>query len=237
MSKQKKIKAKTTGFDIMYRVVTAILAVAMFPAVYFCDLIYYEIDHSTISSILKLFGSEALEGNTYGEIKLSALGSGSDTLQSLLGDSFSLSAITENPIYRPVIAAAVLLALALVLALVIIGFAAFSNKVKVIAALSGAGTLLMAGSFISFTSFFAKPIISGEIALAELFGTEDSVASLLLSAIGKVAALHLDDAFFAVLFLMIAILIWSVAVIIVNAGEDDNKKPKKVRVKKEKKTA
>ena len=41
MSKTKKIKQKTTGFDILYRVVTALMAVATFPFAYFSKMITY----------------------------------------------------------------------------------------------------------------------------------------------------------------------------------------------------
>ena len=104
--------------------------------------------------------------------------------------------------------------------LVIIGFALFSNKVKVIAALSGSGLACTIASYISFTQFFAKPLINGEITLSQLFNVQNTIVNMVLNLAGDVTVFRLEGAFFSVLFLLLAVFIWSVAVVIVNKSEE-----------------
>lgn len=220
MSK-KKIKNKTTGFDIVYRVVCALLVIAMFPALWFGPLLYYEIDHTAVSGLLDLInGTENSPGITYGAISLSKYDEYKDIINLIGGDGgFDWKAIISNPVWRPVIVAAVLLLAALIVGLVILGFALFSNKTVVITALSGTGFLLTLASYIAFTPFFADKFASGKLTLAGLLNVNGIVNNLIFGFVGDVKLLQLSSAFTAVLFLMLAILIWSASVIIVNASE------------------
>ena len=231
MSKTKKLKQKTTGFDILYRVVAAAMAIAMFPLFYFMDLIYFEIDHSNLSSILSLFTDESDLGITYDYISIANSGDYIEMIKSFVGDdvSFNMSELFSNATYRPVVVAAAFLALALVIGLVILGFALFSNRAKIVAALSGTGFLCTVASYISFTTFFANRVVSGEISIAELFNSNDSVMTFIIGFVADISVLRLESAFFAVLFLMLGLLIWSVSVIVVNASDE---KEKKLKVKK-----
>ena len=226
MSKTKKLNQKTTGFDILYRVVTAAMAIAMFPLVYFMDLIYFEIDHSNLSGVLSLFTDEADLGITYDYLSLAGLGDYVDMIKSFAGDdlSFNASELWSNAAYRPVIIAAAFLVLALVIGLVIFCFALFSNRAKIVAALSGAGLLCTGAAYISFTNFFANRVVSGEISLAQLFNSKETIMSLIIGFVADISVLRLESAFFAVLFLMLGILIWSVSVIVVNASDEKEKK-------------
>lgn len=226
MSKAKKAKKKTTGFDIMYRVITIILVVAMFPVSYFSSMVYYEIEHEEASALISKLTGEEDPGFTYGKMSIKDLTDPDSLIKSFTGGDIETSSIFKNVIYRPAIVAASLFIVALILGLVILGFAAFSNKVKVITGLSAGGFLVMIASYISFSKFFAAPILSGEISFAQLFGTDESILMMLFGMIGRISSFRLDTAFFAVLFLMLGILLWSVAVLIVNAGDEKEKKPK-----------
>lgn len=232
MSKTKRLKQKTTGFDILYRAVTAAMAIAMFPLVYFMNLIYIEVDHSNLSGILSIFTDEADLGRTYEYISLAKLGDYINIIKSFTDDdvSFNMSEILSNPIYRPVIVAVAFLVLALVIGIVIFGFALFSNRAKIIAALSGVGLLCTAASYISFTNFFANRVVNGEISLTQLFNSGGFIMSFIIELVADVSALRLESAFFAVFFLMLGILIWSVSVIVVNASEEKEKKLKAQKV-------
>ncbi|MBO5943826.1 MAG: hypothetical protein J6Q50_00855 [Clostridia bacterium] len=228
MSKTNKIKQKTTGFDIVYRVVAAIMAVAMYPVFYFGKLLTFEIVHEDISNLLNYFKDEAdktIEA-TYDSISLADLSKWTKLFSSFTNDDFDFkTAILQNEMYTPVIIAAVFVAIALVIGLVILGFAIFSNKVKVITALSGAGFLSTFAAYISF-GFFAKPLISGEITLAQLFNVDGIIGSTIMSFLGDVTVFALDTAFFGVMFLMLGILVWSVSVLIVNKSEEKEKQMK-----------
>lgn len=236
MSKN-KIKRKTTGFDILYRVVTAALAIAMYPAFYFANLLTFEIKHEDISNLLNYFRDEAEQtiDATYDSISLAELPDWINMFSSFSNEDFDFkTAILQNELYRPIIVAVVFIAIALVLGLVILGFAAFSNKIKVITALSGAGFLSTIAAYISFNGFFAEPLIAGEITLAQLFNVDGIILSTVMGFLGDVTVFTLDAAFFAVMFLMLGILVWSVSVMIVNAG-DEKEKAEKAMAKARKK--
>ena len=233
MSKTKSLKQKTTGFDILYRVVTAILAIAMFPSVYFADIFTFEIDHTSISNLLgglQLNGEEGMNGTlhtTYDSLSLHELPKWIDMFSGFTNEDFDFKAsVLQNALYRPVIVAVVFLALALVIGLVILGFAIFSNKIKVITALSASGFLCTLASYISFTGFFAEKVLAGDITLSQLFNMNGIITSAIASLIGEVILLTLDAAFFAVMFLLLGICMWSICVWIVNASDEKEKQMK-----------
>ena len=221
MSKTKKIKQKTTGFDIFYRVITVIMTVAMYPLFYYKNLLYFQIDHTSISNLINMFANKSELQITFDYISLAGLPKWLETMKPYIGEDTAIGAdFFSNSLYRPVIVAIVLIAVALILGLVIIGFALFSNKVKVIAALSGSGLACTIASYISFTQFFAKPLVNGEITLSQLFDVQNTIVNMVLNLAGDVTVFRLEGAFFSVLFLLLAVFIWSVAVVIVNKSEE-----------------
>lgn len=238
MSKTNSLQKKTTGFDIMYRVVTAVLAVAMFPAVYFADIFTFEIAHTSISNLLGglTANEEGMNGTlhtTYDSLSLHELPQWIDMFAGFTNEDFDFkTSVLQNALYRPVIVAVVFLALALVIGLVILGFAIFSNKIKVITALSASGFLCTLASYISFTGFFAEKVLAGDITLAQLFNMNGIITSAIASFLGEVILFTLDGAFFAVMFLLLGICAWSVSVMIVNASEEKEKQMKAAAKKK-----
>lgn len=225
MSKN-KIKRKTTGFDILYRVITAIMAVVMFPLAYFSKMIFIVVKHEELSSALNTLLGGDDPGGTYFEWGFSDIFSSSSSLSWFLDEDsmseFQISTLWENEYLRAVLIAVIFFAIALVISLVILGFAIFSNKIKVIAGLSIGGIITMAASWISFTNFFANPIVSGDVELRDVLNITGTIANIALSFI-DITTIKLEGAFFWVLFLMVAILIWSIAVMIVNAGDEKEK--------------
>ena len=223
MSKTKRIKQKTTGFDIVYRVVTAVIAVAMYPMFYFANLFTIEIRHTQISDLInKLNGGDTLHV-THESFSLATMSKWIEALSKFTNDSFDFKTnILQNSTFTPIVVAVVFVAIALVIGLVIIGFAAFSNKTKVVIGLSAAGFLCTVASNISF-GIFAKPIISGDVTLAKLFDIDGIIASQIISLLGEVSIFTLDTAFYAVMFSMLAILIWSASVLVVNKSEEKEK--------------
>ncbi len=237
MSKTKSLQKKTTGFDIFYRVVTVIMAVAMYPLFYFLDILLIQVDHKAIADIIGSITQNEKPNLhvTYESLTLSEFSEWTSLFSSFAGENAEPIDFFGIPAYRPLIAAIVFLAIALIIGLVIIGFAAFSNKIKVIMGLSGAGFIASVISYFCFAEGFAAPLISGEVSLATLIGkTEHGLANLLFEAIGEVSQLSLKGAFWAVLFLMLGILIWSLSVYIVNAGEEKEKEAKRLAKQKNK---
>ncbi len=224
-TKSLKKKEKLTGFDIMYKVITIIMAIAMFPLCYFANMIYVQMDHTQIAN---LWGSLTQNDNpelgvTYEEISLAKLPELIDTLSSFGSGDASVN-IWSYEHFRPAIIAAGFLALALVLGLVVIGFAAFSRNIKAIAGISAAGFVSTLISLGIFNEAFAKPIIDGTVSLSELFKVNNILGSLALQYIGKITAISPREAFFSVMFIMLGICLWSLCVLLVNASDEAEKK-------------
>ncbi len=227
MSKNNKIKQKTTGFDILYRVVTAIACIAIYPVFYFANIFTFAIAHTDISDLFNKFNGENTLQVTEESISLSSLKKWIDLFSSFANEDFDFkTSILQNELYRPVVVAAVFVIIALLLGIVILGFALFSNKIKVITALSGAGFLSTLAAYISFTSFFASPLIAGEVTLAQLLNMNGIISSAIIGLLGEVVVCTLDTAFFAVMFLLLGICLWSVSVLIVNKSEEKEKQMK-----------
>lgn len=227
MSKTNKIKQKTTGFDILFRVVTAIACVAIYPVFYFADLIHILITHTDISDLLnKLNGENNLQA-TEESISLAELPEWLDLFSGFTDGNFDFKAsILQNELYRPLVVAAVFIAIALILGLVILGFAIFSNKIKAIIGLSGAGFLSTIAAYISF-SCFANPLMAGEISLSEVLNMNGIISSLIIGFLGEVASFTLDGAFWGLMFIMLGICAWSVSVLLVNISDEKEKAMKK----------
>lgn len=213
MSKTKKIKQKTTGFDILFRVITVILGVAIFPVAYFQKMFTLILDHG-----------ETLGGTIFNK-SVSEFKATYDTYFGMLGKLDNTSEIMKNHDLIPLYIAVGFFLLALVMALAFILTAAFSNKASVVAGFSLAGIVFMIASYITFTFFFARPLIEGTISLAKLLGIE-SIVGVLLMGILDVKVFKLEGAFFSVLFLMLAVFVWAAAVLVVNASDNKEKKKK-----------
>ncbi len=227
MSKTNKIKQKTTGFDILFRVVTAIACVAIYPVFYFADLIHILITHNDISDLLNKFSGENTLQATEESISLAELPKWINMFAGFTNEEFDFKAsILQNELYRPLVVAAVFIIIALVLGLVILGFAVFSNKIKVIIGLSGAGFLSTLAAYFSFSAF-ANPLMAGEISLSQALNIDGIISSLIVGFLGDVASFTLDAAFWGVLFIMLGICAWSVSVLIVNISDEKEKAMKK----------
>lgn len=234
MSKTKTLKKKTTGFDIVYRVVTAIACIAIYPAFYFADLIHILIAHTDISDLINKFTESNILHATEESVSLAKLGELINTFSGFVDDEFDFkTSILQNELYRPLVVAAVFIIIALVLGLVILGFAVFSNNIKTIIGLSGAGFLSTIAAYIAF-SFFANPLMAGEITLSQLFGIDGIIVSAIVKYLGEVVAFNLDGAFWSLMFIMLVICVWSVSVLIVNKSDEKEKAMKKAEKQRQK---
>ena len=223
MSKTNKIKQKTTSFDILYRVVTAIACLAIYPVFYFADLVHILITHKEISDLLDKLNNEGNLHATEESISLSELSQWIDMFSSFTNSEFDFQkSILQSELYRPLVVAAVFIIIALVLGLVILGFAIFSNKIKVIIGLSGAGFLSTVAAYISFSAL-SNPLIAGEISLSELLNIDGVIATAVIGFLGEVASFTLDGAFWGLMFIMLGICAWSVSVFLVNKSDEKEK--------------
>ncbi len=225
-----KRKEKLTGFDIMYKVVTIVLAVAMFPLCYFTNMIYLQMDHTQIADLWgSITDNKTPElGVTYEEISLAKLPEYVEIFSSFGGADTSVN-IWSYEHFRPAIIAGGFLALALVLGLVVIGIVAFSKNIKAVIGVSAAGFISTLISLGIFNEAFAKPIINGSVSLTELLKIDNVIGSLALQYIGKITAISPREAFFSVMFIMLSICLWSLCVLLVNSSDESQniKKAKK----------
>ncbi len=232
MSKTKKIKQKTTGFDIVFRVVTAVMAILMYPLLWFQDLIYIEIEHKSLADIIGSITQNSKPNLevTYDIFSIPEL----IDLFKAFGSfkSENSASIMDNPAFYPIFVAIGFLAVALVLGLIIFFFAVFSNNVKAVVGLSATGFLCSVVSFFCFSEGFAARLIAGEITVAQLLGKEGNFfIELIFGLVGDVSHLNLESGFYWVMFLLLGILIWSISVFIVNKG-DEKEKAMKAAAKK-----
>lgn len=230
----------------MYRVITAVLAIATFPVAYFLNLVYYEVD---LTALYNLFNKIQEAGNSENILEViknlfTPISGSGEQAQEIVYDYISLSRLDEfksllntfssgegvnlrnmllnNAALRPLVISLALFAVVLVLALVIVIISIIKAKPKIVAALSGAGVILGIISNVIFTTRFANPLINGTVTLSSLVGSDSLLLSVGQSLI-SIESVRYENAFFTVLFLMGAILIWSLSVMIVNSGDKSEK--------------
>ena len=216
---------------IVFRIVTAALALCVIPAAYFL-------------SFLK-FGFSAVVMNIADDISISRAVTALTDETSPLNGFFSGSGggkFFENEWVQSLMPAAisflVFFAIAIVLSLVIFFFAVFSNKRLVMTCLGGGGILAMIGAYISFGQF-AAPLLDGTISVGNLISTEDlsallSIAVQFLGSAIKVEILQLTSATLIMTLIFAAIVIWGLAYILT---EDESEKMQRKLQKAKKKKA
>lgn len=198
------------------RIVTALLAAAIFPVAYFTDIItvymhatIYDsniVENLSVKRIIELFTGDGLFADL-------VKGGASELPDGLLKFKGNF------------IAFAVCFALALLIALAIIIVAAATNSRKTTAALGAAGILCLIGMKIAFSDI-AAAVDAGTLTLGSL--TDMSFMNLF----GKIVLVTMSTAPAVMTVLFLAILIWNVAFIAIDLGEEQPKKKAKHAKKK-----
>jgi hypothetical protein len=199
------------------RIVTALLAIAVFPVAYFTDLItvymhatIYDsniVENLSVKRIIELFTGDGLFAGVFNKDNMSEI---PEVLLKFKGNF---------------IAFAVCFALALLIALAIIIVAAATNSRKTTAALGAAGILCLIGMKIAFSDI-AAAVDAGKLTLGSL--TDMSFMNLF----GKIVLVTMSTAPAVMTVLFLAILIWNVAFIVIDLGEEQPKKKAKHAKKK-----
>lgn len=199
------------------RIVTALLAIAVFPVAYFTDLItvymhatIYDsniVENLSVKRIIELFTGDGLFAGVFNKDNMSGI---PEVLLKFKGNF---------------IAFAVCFALALLIALAIIIVAAATNSRKTTAALGAAGLLSIIGMRIAFSAV-SSAVKAGTLTLGSL--TDMSFMNLF----GKIVLVTMSTAPAVMTVLFLAILIWNVAFIVIDLGEEQPKKKAKHAKKK-----
>ncbi len=243
MSKEKtpKLKRKTTGLDVVSRIITCGLAVAIPAAAYFLSIIYYEFQSTAIALLSKFVGGEENDdGITYGYITIKGfvkdfwptIASSKDGKESELWTAL-------EPLHNAIYATGIIFAITLVIAVVIFFTACFSNSNKLPLIFSVLGLCSTAGLAIAFRAVTA-PIVDGSFPLTDTLGSTlfgglfggAYIMSLLGTLLGSLSELiikfnviNLSTAWVTMIVCYLLILIWHGAMLLVNLG-DKAKEPK-----------
>lgn len=199
------------------RIVTALLAIAVFPVAYFTDLItvymhanLYDsniVEALSIKRIVELFTGDGLFAGVFNKDNMSEIPEG---LLKFKGNF---------------IAFVVCFALALLVALATVIVAAATNSRKATASLGAAGLLSIIGMRIAFSAV-SSAVKAGTLTLGSL--TDMSFMNLF----GKIVLVTMSTAPAVMTVLFLAILIWNVAFIVIDLGEEQPKKKAKHAKKK-----
>lgn len=222
----------------VYRVVSALLAALIFPALYFLNLIHYIIE-------LKI-----TEGYLNDNIVLQEIiNIVTDFLKK--SDHKPMGAhMTEmlQPLKASAIVTAVFIVLMLLMALAVIFCSAFTNARKVNLCFAAAGLIATIGAMAAF-NHMTSLIIDGTVSVSAILNAamSDSTSFLagvgalfgaggLTEYIGELVLLRLGSAFTATVILFSFIIAWTVSFLVIEIDPDaaDNAKVKKLNKAKKK---
>ncbi len=200
---------------VVYRVVTALIAACVIPLAIFSPLVRivgdmtitdsYVAEDVSAYDIYDLFFDKDSTFEGFGELKLTE----------------KVKEVLPN-----LIAAGCCLAAALLLSLVIIGFAAFSNRRLVILCLSAGAIVSMIAMFVTFGNF-AEPFMTGKITIADLGLMESEILKTVVSTFITIKLLQISSAGFLIIIAFSGILLWTLSFMLTEIG--DPKKVKKLR--------
>ena len=229
---------------ILNRIVTFILAMAVFPAIVtrvILRVVVSVAEDSTIYTLLSGFMEETV--NSAMEITVTfeeIVGYIQNGTFSFSGMNFSLEKLPMEMLATKnwLIVSVVLLILALLIALIIMGCALFAQAHKTVIGFGIGGTACCFGAISCFTQF-AKPFVAGEVDIGKflgqsLLGDSGLIASLgssFMSGAISIDILQLGNAVITMAILFIAVTLWTFAYFITLPTEE---KPKKEKVKSKK---
>lgn len=227
MKKNQTLQTEKQPKNIFYRIIMAVMAICVPLTAYFSDLIYIVWDSEAFKMLAQLKGNTQDNGQT--EMSLSIRYLVEELLPKLSGGEAEASSkflTAIEPVRAQLIAVGVFLAIAVVLAVVIFFVSCFSKNKNIGAYLAGAGILATIGMAISF-HYLEVHILAGEVALGSFLA--EGIMAMLLSSVAQISLFKLTTAFYLILFLFIAMLLWSVANWLVTLGDKktDGKDKKK----------
>lgn len=227
---------------ILNRIVTFILAAAVFPSIITRVLLRAIVSvakDSTAYTLLSGFMENTINSGL--EITVSI----KDLFGYIRDGSFSFEGININFDKLPaemlatknwLIATAVLLALALLIALTIMGCALFAQAHKTVMGLGVGGAVCCFGAISCFAKF-AAPFVAGDVDIGAFLGETllgdnkivSSIGSMFMSGAVDVDVLQLGNAAITMAILFIAVVLWTFAYFITLPTEAKPKKEKKAK--------
>jgi len=205
---------------VVYRVISALLALAILPVMFFQPLVR-----------IVFSPTDVLVEETVSIKKAIDLFTGDGLFSGLTGDGGFVMTDALRGRMPALITTVVFLAVSVLLAVLIFFFSALSNKKKLITILAGSGLLTTIAAFIAFGNA-VSPIVSGEIRIADLFDV-GIIASIITSFV-NIEIIQLSSAAILMAVLFTAIGIWGLCFIMPDLGEEKKlpRKQKKATVHK-----
>lgn len=195
---------------VVYRVVCALLAIAVLPVMFFQPLVRIVYSPASVHVEETVSIQKAIDLFSDGGL-LSGLLSGDDGSKFVMTDSL-------KSLMPALITTGVFLVISIVLALVIFFFAALSNKKKLILILSGAGFLSTIGAFIAFGQA-SSPITSGEMPITSL--VDMGILASIISSFVNIDLVQLSSAAVLLIIIFVVICVWSLCFILPELGEQE----------------
>ena len=196
---------------IVYKAVSALLALAVLPIMFFQPLIrivfsppnFLVEEKTSIKEAVDLFTGDGLFAGPFGQGEYTM----TDELRELM---------------PALITTAVFLVISVLMAVVIFFFSILTAKKKLITILGGTGLLTTIAAFIAFSNA-VSPIVSGEIRISQLFN-RGIIASIITSFV-NIELIQLSSAAILMALLFTAIVVWGICFIMPDIG-DEKKIPK-----------
>ncbi len=217
------------------KIVNILIAAAIFPAAYFLELIFIQVGtNENAQWLIKLFSPDSPgigveESLSIHEIVQIAQGKHiySNIFNNLSGSFTWPEAL--NPLNGRLITFAVCFVLCLLIALFVIIFSICSSK-RLPVLIAGAAGLISAIVMIASFNSAAQVLLSGEISVEALFGTNPDkwVTNILLGFVG-VDTLMLGGFHSAFIMIFVGIIVWTGAFALIEIGENKEPVVKKVK--------
>lgn len=218
---------------IVYRIVHIILAAAVFPAIYFLQLIYAEISPTFMDYGMKF---EISLYNLFSQMGLKF-----ETIKKLMTrDNISVFWEVFAPVKVKLMISIIFFCLAVLTAVFIIIAAIVKGNRKVLLTASAAG-LVFTIVFMAFFASSAKALTTGQINIVGLFTSDwEGILGLIGMTLGSVISidtLQLGGFANAILIIYICLTVWNVIYIATDYGleQEGAKQPAPAKKKKKKK--
>ena len=221
--KKQKLKRKTTGLDIVSRVITALAAIGVPVAAYFANMFYYVFESTVFQVIAAIKGDSTDDGSTYGYISIRKIVE--DYIPLLKGLSSEEKATDVWAVIEPVktalICTGVLFAIAILCAVIIFFISCFTNSNKLPLIFSGIGFVCAFCMVFAFRAFSA-PFVAGEITVGDFIS--NAIVGALAPYVASISTLNLSTAWVVMLVIFAGIFIWHGSMLVVSAGEKQSNK-------------
>ncbi len=227
---------------ILNRIVTFVLAAAVFPSIVTRVLLRAIVSvakESTAYTLLSGFMENTIDNGLEITVSIKDLFDYiRDGSFSFEGMNFSFDKLPAEMLVTKnwLIATAVLLALALLIALTIMGCALFAQAHKTVMGLGVGGAACCFGAISCFAKF-AAPFVAGDIDIGAFLGETllgdnkivSSIGSMFMSGAVDVDVLQLGNAAITMAILFIAVVLWTFAYFITLPTDAKPKKEKKAK--------